>query len=548
MLAGAQNSAIYEYGLLNPYNVSTAIFLASYDVSAQETEPTGVFFSDDGYQMFVTGTSSDMVHQYSLTGPFTLTGGTIDLSARLPSTTPPGTTHVNTQNPGFRDIAFSDNGDNVVLLDTAGVVNVYNGATPTYTLERRLDARTMPDQQLALLNPNLYDVRIFESLNAPIPRGNITTTGVDIQLLDTEESIPSLNGIIPQSIAIPDDQGRRLYVVESSDNNYLLEYNMTTANTFSFSDSLGVILQRVTSLSDFGISNMTGITFHEDDTHMFIVGVDTSTGRHTVFQFTLPPPTAERTGTDNLTPNVHSLVLSHKFDIHDRVITPTDIAFSSERIQFEVPPPESLDSITAYGFRMYISDSGANSTDPGRIHEYVLGNYHHPSLGTAFDLSDSVRYIQAIPTVNQTSPQGMAFYDENDRNESDRRYMYVIGDSNNNIDEYIYRGGITERNHNNDRFGILEFGMLNPTTGTQSFRVISVNSNSLTFSPNGSLLFITDRDPNTVSQYRLGTPFNAVSAGAPIHTFTNASNFNSGSNAQDVSFSLNGTIMYILTS
>jgi len=63
---GAENDNVYEYSLITAFDVTTASFNDSFDVSGQDTAPRGVAFSDTGVNMFVMGQGFDKVYEYSL--------------------------------------------------------------------------------------------------------------------------------------------------------------------------------------------------------------------------------------------------------------------------------------------------------------------------------------------------------------------------------------------------------------------------------------------------------------------------------------------------
>jgi len=65
-IIGATNDRVYEYDLLPGWDISTASFLQSFYVGAQETTPTALYFRDDGYKMYIIGATSDRVHEYDL--------------------------------------------------------------------------------------------------------------------------------------------------------------------------------------------------------------------------------------------------------------------------------------------------------------------------------------------------------------------------------------------------------------------------------------------------------------------------------------------------
>ena len=65
-LTGSNGDRVYEYNLSTAWNISTASFLQSFSVSAQETSPQSIFFKPDGTKMYVTGSSGDDVNEYNL--------------------------------------------------------------------------------------------------------------------------------------------------------------------------------------------------------------------------------------------------------------------------------------------------------------------------------------------------------------------------------------------------------------------------------------------------------------------------------------------------
>jgi VCBS repeat-containing protein len=90
-VAGNTGDDINEYTLSTGFDVSTASFVGSFDVSSQGTQPTGITFNNDGTKMFVTDSSGSLgshsVDEYTLTTPFSLvdvsgehTGDVIDSS------------------------------------------------------------------------------------------------------------------------------------------------------------------------------------------------------------------------------------------------------------------------------------------------------------------------------------------------------------------------------------------------------------------------------------------------------------------------------------
>lgn len=112
---GDTNDSVYEYDLSTPWEVDTASFLCSFSVSADEADPTAIYWQDDGTNFFITGTQSDSIIQYKAANTsafsefFVAVGGTVietsDDSGETwtTQTTPMGIT-------GLNDVAYDGSG------------------------------------------------------------------------------------------------------------------------------------------------------------------------------------------------------------------------------------------------------------------------------------------------------------------------------------------------------------------------------------------------------------------------------------------------------
>ncbi|MEM6997533.1 MAG: Ig-like domain-containing protein [Patescibacteria group bacterium] len=74
-VVGNAGDVVLEYTLTTPFDLSAAnvTYVQSYDVTTEETSPTGIAFSNDGTRMFITGLGAGSVHEYSLVNPFDMT-------------------------------------------------------------------------------------------------------------------------------------------------------------------------------------------------------------------------------------------------------------------------------------------------------------------------------------------------------------------------------------------------------------------------------------------------------------------------------------------
>ena len=66
-IVGTDRDTVYQYSLSTAWNVSTATYASkSKDISAQDTNPQSLAFSDDGSKMYILGSTNDRIYQYTL--------------------------------------------------------------------------------------------------------------------------------------------------------------------------------------------------------------------------------------------------------------------------------------------------------------------------------------------------------------------------------------------------------------------------------------------------------------------------------------------------
>ena len=85
-MVGTASDSVHTYDLSTAFDVTTASFATSFDVSSQDDSPRGVTFAPNGSRMFVSGSSTDKVYQYNLGTDFDTTtasfsGNALDTSS-----------------------------------------------------------------------------------------------------------------------------------------------------------------------------------------------------------------------------------------------------------------------------------------------------------------------------------------------------------------------------------------------------------------------------------------------------------------------------------
>ena len=79
-ILGSTSKSVYQYSLTNGFSLASGNVTydsVSFDVSSQDSSPMGLAFNSDGTKMFIVGSSSDEVHQYSMTNGFSLASGNV---------------------------------------------------------------------------------------------------------------------------------------------------------------------------------------------------------------------------------------------------------------------------------------------------------------------------------------------------------------------------------------------------------------------------------------------------------------------------------------
>jgi DNA-binding beta-propeller fold protein YncE len=138
-VVGDHGNDINEYTLSTPFDVSTADFVDSFSVSDEDTEPTGMAFSNNGLKMFVVGWDADNINEYTLDTPFDLSTVSYAGDAERFS--------VSGQDTSPQGMAFSNDGAKMFVVGDHGnlkmfVVGWIGEDINEYTLSTPFDVST----------------------------------------------------------------------------------------------------------------------------------------------------------------------------------------------------------------------------------------------------------------------------------------------------------------------------------------------------------------------------------------------------------------------
>ena len=138
-MLGGFNENVYQYTLSTGFDLSTASYdSVSFSVTSQEDDPRGLVFNTSGTKMYTVGRTNDSVHQYSLSTGFDLSTASYDsvsFSVASQDTSPLG-------------ITFNTNGTKMYVAgSTTSTIYQYSTATPatiTYPSTLEFSGGTAP--------------------------------------------------------------------------------------------------------------------------------------------------------------------------------------------------------------------------------------------------------------------------------------------------------------------------------------------------------------------------------------------------------------------
>jgi glutamine cyclotransferase len=111
-MVGNGNDSIYEYTCSTAFDIGTASYSKSLDVSGQDTIPQGMAWNNDGTKLYMVGRASDSIYEYNCSTAFDV--GTASFSQSL---------DVSGQDTIPRGIAWNDTGTKLYMVgnDTANI-------------------------------------------------------------------------------------------------------------------------------------------------------------------------------------------------------------------------------------------------------------------------------------------------------------------------------------------------------------------------------------------------------------------------------------------
>jgi len=340
------NDDIDEYDLSTAWDISTLSYSRSFSVASQDTLPNYVIFKTDGSKMYVMGSATDTIYQYS-----TGTATTLDLSTgNYFSHTPSVNTLFAFSNPPASGTAAGF----ALALTGANVAETYDIANASYDSVSFSVATEETSATGMFFKPDGTKMYVVGLDGDDVNEYNLSTAW-DITTASYNQNFSvATQDTLPVGISFKPD-GTKMYIAGNS-SDAIHEYSLSTAwdvSTASYSQSFSVSAQD-TQTSD--------VFFKPDGTVMFV----TATSGDEVNMYTLS------TAWDISTASYTSRAAVGSQDIF-----PSGLSFNSD------------------GTKMFVIGSGNDS-----VYEY--------SLSTAWTVSAT--YQRSFSVASQTTGPSSMFF------------------------------------------------------------------------------------------------------------------------------------------
>jgi len=429
-LIGSTSDTVHQYSLSTAYDVGTASYdSVSFSVAGQTTFPGGIDFNADASKMYIFNYYNGIMLQYSLPSAYDIANATYD-----------SVSFTITQDTTFSRFRFSNDGTSLYVAGT-GSDTVYQYTTGSTLTTNTLDLSTGSVFEITPTS------NIQVGLSNPAASGTVSQATL---LLDGVAEGYDLSGAAYDSVSFSvagqntdptevafNGDGTKMYMMGLTGGCTIYQYSLSSAFDVSTA-SYDSVSFSVNSQSPYSY----GFSFNDDGTKIYVLG---NTG--SIYQYSLS------TAFDLSTASYDSV----SFNAGSQDVNTYAIKFNSA------------------GTKMYISGAGA----PASIYQY--------SLSSAFDLSTaSYDSVSFNVSSQETSPYGLVF-------KSDGTKMYVSGFSSDSVHQYSLSSAFDLSTASYDNLSF-------------SFASQATFHYSLTLSADGTKMHILS-STDTIYQYTTGSAY-----------------------------------------
>ncbi len=505
---GTVVSGIVGYGIS-----ATSYDSVSLDVSAQENNPTGVFFKDDGTKLYIVGLGGDEVNEYTLSTAWDITTASANhaFSVSGQDTLPRGLTF---SPDGTKMYICGDAGNDINQytlstawdLSTASYTRVFSVSGQT-TAPRGIHFKTDGTKMFISGGQNTLEYALSTAWD--ISTASYTQSGADVA--------PSYNaGLFFTSDGLTMYKG----VWELSGGTYVYKYALSTAWDLS-----SAVLSESGDVQNEAGTTPFGVYLKPDGTKMWVVGNSTDT----IYQYsTLTTTNSLDLSTGNafqITPTSNIQVglsnpaasgtVSQATLLLDGAVNGYDLSGAAyDSVSFSFSSQDSGPRNVAFntsGTKMYMVGIGSDN-----VYQY--------SLSTAFDLS-TASYDSVTFSVSgqDTTPLDIAFNTGGTK-------MYITGNSSSSVHQYSLSTA---------------FDLSTASYDSVSFSFSSQDSVVIAsaFNNDGTKIYMLGTGTDSLYQYSLSTAFDVSTTSYDSVSFSVSSQ---GASPLGLAFNNAGTKFYVV--
>jgi DNA-binding beta-propeller fold protein YncE len=230
------------------------------NVSAQELSPTGLTFSPDGVNLYVTGSGGDDVNQYVLSTPWNVTTASFVR-----------TFGVSSQETIPESIRFKPDGTRMYILGQSGDdINEYSLSTAwdisTASFVQLFSIAGRESSPLGFeFSPDGVHMYVVGSSSDNVNQYVLSTPWNISTASFVRVFVPTVGSITPEGIAFRPD-GLRMFILDST-GDLVYQYNLSTpwdVSTSTFDKTLPI---------GYLDTNMTDLAFKSDGTKLYLIGI-----------------------------------------------------------------------------------------------------------------------------------------------------------------------------------------------------------------------------------------------------------------------------------
>jgi len=465
-----------------PYNLASASYdSVSFSVATQETVPNSIGFNDDGTSMYIIGSVTDAIYQYTLSTAWDLsTASYASKSFSIPDTVPRDFTF---NNDGTKFYYVGSSADTVYRYSLSTAYDISTASTDNKSLYVGSQAGTPTGIEFKSDGTKLY---VCDGGTDTIYQYSLSTAfDVSTGSYDSVSFSFSSQGTNTQSIFFTPD-GTSLFVCDTA-NDAVYKYSLSTAwdvSTLSYANE---------SFSLAGQDDPFSVAFKSDGMKMYMVGITNDT----VYQYSTGTATTLDLSTGNYfshTPSVNTL-----FAFSNPPASGTAAGFALALTGANVGETYDLANASYDSVSFSYKSQEEQGTDiffkPDGTVLYIMGetgdDINQYSLSTAWDIS-TASYVQNFSVASQeTSPRGLFF-------KTDGTKMYVCGISGDDVNEY----------------SLSTAWDISTASYVQNFSVSAQETapGAIFFKPDGTKMFIGGAIGDDVNEYSLSSAWDISTA------------------------------------